>query len=56
MFVIPFVVESWGIETEVVIDLKDFDIISDISRTFLTILWCCALMNLTTKITDMKSI
>ena len=56
VFKIPFVIESWNIHAEVEIDLKDFDIISDISRTFLTILWCCALMNFTTKITDMKSI
>lgn len=56
VFKIPFVIESWDIHAEVEIDLKDFDIISDISRTFLTILWCCALMNFTTKITDMKSI
>lgn len=55
-FEIPFVLERYGIEEKVVIDLKDFQIISDISRTFLTILWCCTLMNLTTKITDMKSI
>ena len=56
VFKIPFVIESWDIHAEVEIDLKDFNIISDISRTFLTILWCCALMNFTTKITDMKNI
>ena len=55
-FEIPFVLERYGIDEKVVIDLKDFQIISDISRTFLTILWCCTLMNVTTKITDMKSI
>lgn len=56
VFEIPFVLERYGIDEKVVIDLKDFQIISDISRTFLTILWCCTLMNVTTKITDMKSI
>lgn len=56
VFEIPFVLERYGIDEKVVIDLKDFKIISDISRTFLTILWCCTLMNVTTKITDMKSI
>lgn len=56
VFEIPFVLERYGIDEKVIIDLKDFQIISDISRTFLTILWCCTLMNVTTKITDMKSI
>lgn len=55
-FEIPFVLERYGIDEKVTIDLKDFQVVSDISRTFLTILWCCSLMNFTTKITDMKSI
>lgn len=55
-FEIPFVMERYGIDEKVVIDLKDFQVVSDITRTFLTILWCCALMNFTTKITDMKGI
>lgn len=55
-FEIPFVLERYGIDEKVVIDLKDFGIVSDICRTFLTVLWCCSLMNFTTKITDMKGI
>lgn len=55
-FEIPFVLERYGIDEKITIDLKDFRVVSDISRTFLTILWCCSLMNFTTKITDMKSI
>lgn len=55
-FEIPFVLERYGIDEKITIDLKDFQVVSDISRTFLTILWCCSLMNFTTKITDMKSI
>lgn len=56
VFEIPFVLERYNIDEKVTIDLEQFQIISNISRTFLTILWCCTLMNVTTKITDMKKI
>ena len=55
-FEIPFVLERYGINEKLVIDFSDFEYVSTICRTFLTISWCFALMNVTTKITDMKGI
>lgn len=55
-FEIPFVLERYGINENLVIDLSDFEYVSTICRTFLTISWCFALINVTTKITDMKGI
>lgn len=55
-FEVPIVLDRYGINEKLVIDFSDFEYISKISRTFLTIAWCFALMNATTKITDMRSI
>lgn len=55
-FEIPFVLERYGINEKFVIDFSDFEYVSHVCRTFLTIAWCISLMNATIKITDMKSI
>lgn len=55
-FEVPIVLESWGINEKLVIDFSEFEYVSKICRTFLTIAWCFSLMNMTTKITNMKSI
>lgn len=55
-FEVPIVLERWGIDEKLVIDFSDFEYVSKICRTFLTIAWCFSLMNMTTKITNMKSI
>lgn len=52
---IPITLERYGIDERIVIDLGDFEIISKISRTFLTIIWSMYLMNLTLKFTDVKN-
>lgn len=55
-FEVPIVLERWGIDEKLVIDFSEFEYVSKICRTFLTIAWCFSLMNMTTKITNMKSI
>ncbi len=52
---IPITLEQYGIDERIVIDLGDFEIISRISRTFLTVIWSMYLMNLTLKFTDVKN-
>ncbi len=52
---IPITLERYGIDERIVIDLGDFEIISKISRTFLTVIWSMYLMNLTLKFTDVKN-
>ncbi len=53
-WVIPVVVGSSGIHEELVIDLKDFQAVSDISRTLLSVLFCVCLMKFTIKIVEMR--
>lgn len=53
-WVIPIVVGSAGIHEEFVIDLKDFQAVSDISRTLLSVLFCVCLMKFTIKIVEMR--
>lgn len=50
VFSLPIKLERLGIEEYIEIDLKDFEIVSAISRTFLTLLYCYALLNLTLKV------
>ncbi len=53
-WVLPFVIESIGLHGELVIDLKDFQVLSDLSRLFLTLLFCLSLINMTMKIVGMR--
>ena len=49
-FEIPFVLESYGIDYTVVVDLSKFEPLSKLSRILLTILYIIGLMKVTTKI------
>lgn len=51
---IPIVLENYGIDEKIEIDLSDFEIISKICRTFLSIIFCYELLQLTMKIVNMK--
>ncbi len=53
-FEIPVVIEHYGISESYVIDFSEYQFLSDISRTFLTIIWTMYLMNFTTKFTDTR--
>lgn len=53
-WVLPVVVESIGLHEELVIDLKGFQAVSDLSRLFLTLLFCLCLINMTVKIVGMR--
>lgn len=53
-FEIPIVIEHYGISESYVIDFSEYQFLSDISRTFLTIIWTLYLMNFTTKFTDTR--
>ncbi len=55
VFNIPVVLDRYGIDTAIVIDFSHFDIVSKISRAFLTLIWGMYLMNYTIKFTDVKS-
>lgn len=55
VFDIPLKLERYGIDTSVRIDFSNFSILSDISRSFLTLIWCMYLMNYTVKFTDLRS-
>ncbi len=55
VFNIPVVLDRYGIDTAIVIDFSQFDIVSKISRAFLTLIWGMYLMNYTIKFTDVKS-
>lgn len=50
VFRLPIKLERLGIEEYIEIDLKDFEIVSSISRTLLTVLYCYGLLNLTMKV------
>ena len=50
VFRLPIKLERLGIEEYIEIDLKDFDAVSSISRTLLTVLYCYGLLNLTMKV------
>ncbi len=50
VFRLPIKLERLGIEEYIDIDLKDFEIVSSISRTLLTVLYCYGLLNLTMKV------
>ncbi len=53
-FEIPLVLEDYGINEVFVIDFSEYQFLSDISRTFLTVIWTLYLMNFTTKFTDTR--
>lgn len=46
-FVLPLVIESWGINEQVVIDLKDFQTLSTLSRTLFSLLFAVFLIKFT---------
>lgn len=50
VFRLPIKLERLGIEEYIEIDLKDFETLSSISRTLLTVLYCYGLLNLTMKV------
>ena len=50
VFRLPIKLERLGIEEYIEIDLKDFETVSSISRTLLTVLYCYGLLNLTMKV------
>lgn len=53
-WVFPVVVESIGLHKELVIDLSRFQAVSDLSRMFLTLLFCLSLINMTIKVVGMR--
>lgn len=53
-FEIPLVIEHYGINETFVIDFTEYQFLSDISRTFLTVIWTMYLMGFTTRFTDTK--
>lgn len=55
VFDIPLKLERYGIDTSIKIDFSNFSVLSDISRSFLTLIWCMYLMNYTVKFTDLRS-
>lgn len=50
VFELPIRIESYGIDESIVVDLEDFSVISSLSRTLLTVLYCYGLLNLTMKV------
>lgn len=50
VFRLPIKLERLGIEEYIEVDLKDFSVVSSISRTLLTLLYCYALLSLTMKV------
>lgn len=53
VFSLPIKFERLGIEEYIEIDMSQFKVVSDISRTLLTLIYCYALLNLTMKIFPM---
>lgn len=49
-FELPLVFEKFGINEKLVIDFEDFEVVSKVSRTLLTIIYLVALMKFTTNI------
>lgn len=53
-FELPIVVERYGIDEKVVIDMEMFETLSDLSRSFFSVLFAMFLINLTFKVVGMK--
>lgn len=53
-FELPLKLDAFNIDEKIVIDLSQFQVISVISRTFLTIIYCVGLYHLTFKIVTAK--
>ena len=53
-FELPLKLDAFNIDEKIVIDLSQFQVISVISRTFLTIIYCVGLYHLTFKIISAK--
>lgn len=53
VFRLPLKIERLGIEEYIEVDMSQFKVLSDISRTLLTLVYCYALLNLTMKIFPM---
>lgn len=49
-FRLPIVLDRYGIEEYIEVDLENFTVISRLSRTLLTCMYCYALLNLTMKV------
>lgn len=52
-FKLPIKIERLGIDEYIEVDMSQFAVVSDISRTLLTLIYCYALLNLTLKIFPM---
>lgn len=52
IFEIPLVIPSWGIDTTFVIDLSDFQLLSDVAKWFFDILYILAITKLSLKILE----
>lgn len=50
VFRLPIKLDRLGIEEYIEVNLEDFEVVSSISRTLLTLMYCYFLLNLTTKI------
>lgn len=50
VFELPIRLERYGIDECITVDLEKFTVISSLSRTLLTLLYCYALLNLTMKV------
>ena len=53
-FTLPLKIETYGIDEEIKISLEDFEIVSKISRLFLTLIFCRGLLDLSFKIVMVK--
>ena len=53
VFKLPIIIESFGIEEYIVVDMTRFSALSTLSRTLLTLLYCYGLVNLTFKVIPM---
>lgn len=51
-FELPLVIESWDIDERIIVDLSDFEVVSQISRSMFSCIFAVILMNLTFKVVD----
>lgn len=50
VFQLPIIIENFGIEEHIIIDMTQFSAISSLSRTMLSLIYCYGLINLTFKV------
>ena len=53
-FTLPLKIETYGIDEEIKISLEQFEIVSKISRIFLTLVFCRGLLDLSMKVVTVK--